>query len=324
MQTGRKYRLYPSGEQAAILSNWIGCVRHVYNQKVEEDIYLMWLRTWSKFSPSYTGPEGPEPTKGIVNQRCAHLKKKDAPWIWQTPHQIYRNCMSQYFQAWANRFKNSAHFGRPEKRVKGQNDSILLTRELFSIENDRIVIKGKKSEPVGSIFFQKHRACGTPNQMTISQDTLGRWFVSFSFEDGVKPSDQKEIFETIRESKNPRALVEGFDRGVDNPVWGSKLGNIPMPENKKNERIKKYIKSLNLLFKFSRFEGFGSFKIINRRMVKEMNKKTYLFCMCIDGGTSLDVLCEVVNQENLARTPSKSPVRITVRQVVSEEQGKER
>ena len=133
----------------------------------------------------------------------------------------------------------------------------------------------------------------------------------------------RKIFEQV-EQESGDVAEQLFDYLFDVSDIDVVTGNIPMPKNKKNEAIKKYIKSLNLLFKFSRLEGFGSFKIINRRMVKVLDKKTYLFCMCIDGGTSLDVLCEVVNQENMARTPNKSPVRITVRQVVSEERGKER
>ena len=89
-------------------------------------------------------------------------------------------------------------------------------------------------------------------------------------------------------------------------------GQIPLP---KNAKIRNYILALNKLFRLARREPkFGSFRIINRRAVKELDKKTYLFCMCIDGGTSLDILCEIVNQENNSRTPANSPVKITIRQ----------
>jgi hypothetical protein len=89
-------------------------------------------------------------------------------------------------------------------------------------------------------------------------------------------------------------------------------GEIPLPKNKK---LRNYILALNKLFKLARREPkFGSYRIINRRVVKELDKRTYMFCMCVDGGTSLDVLCEIVNQENSSRTPTNSPVKITVRQ----------
>ena len=88
-------------------------------------------------------------------------------------------------------------------------------------------------------------------------------------------------------------------------------GEIPLP---KKGKIRSYILALNKLFKLARREPkFGSYRIINRRTVKELDKKTYMFCMCVDGGSSLDVLCEIVNQENNSRTPANSPVKITVK-----------
>jgi hypothetical protein len=89
-------------------------------------------------------------------------------------------------------------------------------------------------------------------------------------------------------------------------------GEIPQPKNK---NIRSYVLALNKLFKLARREPkFGSYRIINRRAVKELDKKTYMFCMCVDGGTSLDILCEIVNQENNSRTPTNSPVKITIKQ----------
>ncbi len=89
-------------------------------------------------------------------------------------------------------------------------------------------------------------------------------------------------------------------------------GEIPLP---KDGKIKSYILALNKLFRLARRQPkFGSYRIINRKMVKELDKKTYMFCMCVDGGTSLDILCEIVNQENNSRTPDNSPVKITIKQ----------
>lgn len=130
----------------------------------------------------------------------------------------------------------------------------------------------------------------------------------------------RKIFEQV-EKETAKIAEELFEYLFDIDDVKVITGQIPVPKKKS---IKDYIKSLNLLFKLSRLDGMGSFKIVNRRMVKELDKKTYLFCMCVDGGVSLDVLCEVVNQENTARTPKTSPVKITVTQFVSpnKEKGK--
>lgn len=95
-------------------------------------------------------------------------------------------------------------------------------------------------------------------------------------------------------------------------------GEIPLPSD---SEIRIYIEALNKLFQFSRRKREqAAFRIINRKMVKELDKKTYLFCMCVDGGISLDILCEVVNQENMARTPGVSPVKITIKPVIANQQ----
>jgi hypothetical protein len=129
----------------------------------------------------------------------------------------------------------------------------------------------------------------------------------------------KKIFEQI-ELEAAKVVEELFEYIFDVDDFSVIHGNIPLPKNKS---LQSYIKSLNKLFKLSRASGV-SFRLINRRMVKEFDKKTYLFCMCVDGGISLDVLCEVVNQENMARTPSVSPVKITVQQVAMEDRNQSR
>lgn len=120
-----------------------------------------------------------------------------------------------------------------------------------------------------------------------------------------------EVFKKIEEETAQIAelLFEYLIEVQDEQVMS---GNIP---NHKNSKINKYIKILNRLFKFSRknHDG-GGFRIISRDMIESLDKKTYVICMCHDGGLSLDILCDVVNAENGARTPTKSPVRVVVKQ----------
>jgi hypothetical protein len=91
-------------------------------------------------------------------------------------------------------------------------------------------------------------------------------------------------------------------------------GTIPFH---KNPRINSYIKRLNRLFLLSRnasADKNGGIIIINRKTVQDLDKKTFTICMCHDGGVSLDVLCDIVNTENQARTPNNSPVKVTAKQ----------
>jgi len=55
-----------------------------------------------------------------------------------------------------------------------------------------------------------------------------------------------------------------------------------------------------------------------------LDKKTFTICMCLDGGISLDILCDIVNTENQARTPNTSPVKITIKKLFGVSQDAEK
>ena len=121
-----------------------------------------------------------------------------------------------------------------------------------------------------------------------------------------------EVFQQIEEETAQIAemlfeyLIEVGDSDIMN-------GTIPAH---KNAKINSYIKILNRLFKFSRAGSKqGSFRIINRKTIKELDRKTYTISMCHDGGTSLDILCDVVNSENSARTPKNSVKVVVIKQL---------
>lgn len=118
----------------------------------------------------------------------------------------------------------------------------------------------------------------------------------------------QEVFTQVE--NNTAEIAEAlFDYLLDIADMSVVDGEIPLP---KDTSIVGYIKALNKLFKLSRRKTKTSFIVINRKLVKNLDRKTYHFCMCIDGGFSLDILCEIVNQENNIRTPKASPIKITV------------
>ena len=120
-----------------------------------------------------------------------------------------------------------------------------------------------------------------------------------------------EVFQDIeQESIEVAELL--FEYLINVPDEQIMNGNIKKHESSK---INKYIEVLNRLFKFSRKDpDRGGFRIISRKMIEDLDKKTYTICMCHDGGVTLDILCDVVNTENDARTPTRSPVRVVVKQ----------
>jgi len=82
------------------------------------------------------------------------------------------------------------------------------------------------------------------------------------------------------------------------------LGKIPyVDRNISNAGINIYLRILNDLFPLSCRNGI---KIIKRETIEYLSKRTFALGMCSDGGASLDILCQIVNEENSVRLPSQS------------------
>jgi putative transposase len=253
MLTGRKYRLYPTPEQATVLGQWIGCARFVYNTKVNEEKYLAWLRHWSIFSPSWENiPEGD--TTGTVDQSFGHLKgsKTEKPWLHQVPCQIYRNAIVQWKQGWSNHWQNPKHFNKPTTRKRGEADSIWLTNELFEFVSRGHIRVGTKTRDLGILFFKEHRRFRNPNSVTISRTPDGRWWLSLNFEDGKeqpKPQATREFLKNLSPEELAKEVI-GHDRGIARTVQCSDGRYFTVSDAKKlkiekwNRRIKALSKKL--------------------------------------------------------------------------------
>ncbi len=120
-----------------------------------------------------------------------------------------------------------------------------------------------------------------------------------------------EVFKKIEEETAEMAEMI-FDYLINVSDEQVMTGSIP---DHHDPHINSYVKILNRLFLFSRKSSKnGGIRIINRKTVQELDRKTFTICMGHDGGVSLDILCDIVNAENQARTPKRSPVVITIRQ----------
>ncbi len=120
-----------------------------------------------------------------------------------------------------------------------------------------------------------------------------------------------EVFQRI-EQETAEIAEMIFDYLIN--VGDEFIFNGTIPDHP-NPKITKYIIILNRLFRLSRKSaksGQIGLVVINRKTVQELDRKTFAISMCFDGGVSLDILCDVVNEENMARVPTKSPVKITI------------
>lgn len=221
---GRRYRMYPGPEEAAVLARWLGCARAVYNAKHEEEQLNSWLRKAAMTSARVFPPDAGGSAFDF-DQRFSHLKpaKTEAPWFHDVPANIYRNAMYQRSQAWRRFFKDPKTVGRPGRRRKGDGDSILLTNELFQFWGAGLILVGTPKHFVGVLPYREHRECGEPNSITISRDKCFRWWVSFAFDDGVAAQSDKEVLAQLetRSDDEIAAQTVGFDRGVRRQIVGS-------------------------------------------------------------------------------------------------------
>ena len=72
MQTGNRFRAYPTPAQESILLQWIGHQRFIYNAKVSEDRYY---RTFAQKAVSLSGTPVP------VDQEYARFIGENTPWL---------------------------------------------------------------------------------------------------------------------------------------------------------------------------------------------------------------------------------------------------
>jgi putative transposase len=237
---GVKYRAYPTNTQANILSQWIGCARVIYNCKVEEDQH-----NYRYFKE--TGQKTP------VHQAYSQFKTAERPWLKEVPSQLLRNSASNWYQAKQRVFKGLAN--NPRKKHKGQKDTVLLTRELFSLTEkvtsngdvNKILKIGTKRHDLGNLKVIYHRECGQPKQIVISkkQDC---WYVSFCYETGKDILSEEAILASYSEMSKSEldAITIGIDRGIAIPFQVSNDTAFNFDEatqlrlQKKAKRLKRY------------------------------------------------------------------------------------
>lgn len=97
-------------------------------------------------------------------------------------------------------------------------------------------------------------------------------------------------------------IFEPLIDSTDEEVYGGKIKPTSDPE------VDGHIKILNKLFPLSKKTGF---KVINPDVVKAYSPKIFTLATCFNGLHTLRTLCDIVNEENKARTPNNSPEQVS-------------
>ena len=220
MQTGFRFRLYPTPAQASVLLRWIGCQRFIYNAKVQEDRYF---RAFARKSLQHAGQWAPQ------DQQYSHFITELTPWLREVPSPLLRNGAYRWKQAYSRFFKKLA--GRPCIQRKTGAQSVFITSELFAFipqvchktgEVTHQLQLGTKKFPVGVVRVKAHRSHPLPASITITVQA-GKWYLSFSAEDGVALPTAKEAADWLSGFGRQELLdrTVGLDRGVAVPLMSS-------------------------------------------------------------------------------------------------------
>jgi putative transposase len=264
---GIKFKAYPTPQQASTLSQWIGCARIIYNSKVEEDLqnYKLYKENGEKNS---------------VHQAYSHFKTEERPWLNDCPSQILRNSASNWYTAKQRFFKGLSE--NPKKKKKGVRDTILLTREVFSLQDhlesdgslSKKLIVGTKTNTIGSLKFKAHREFGNPNQIVVGKKNEN-WYVSFCYETGDRTKTEQELLDDFAslDQKSLNDITIGIDRGVAIPFQASNESKFDFDENAKTKIKKNTSRLKRLQKKLSRQEKKSKSRNKTRKKISKIHTK---------------------------------------------------
>jgi putative transposase len=226
LQSGARFRAYPTAEQAAALRRWIGSQRHIYNAKVAEDRLFAAERRMQIRSGA-----DPDSVKTPLDRLYCQFKDPElTPWLSEVPSQVLREGTYRWFNAKQRELKGLAQ--APARRNRRNFSSVLLCEDLFEFCGEKLRLGSKKFN-LGELRFVAHRAYGRPKMLSISH-CGGRWFVSFSYEhqsETILRSQPELAHElSLLEDATLSSLTLGVDRNVEANCAATSAGEFFLPE----------------------------------------------------------------------------------------------
>jgi putative transposase len=244
-ETGVRLRVYPTRIQQQVLKRWIGTQRYLYNCKVEELEYQLWLKKNAKFSNRYQAPEADYcPWDQSFSQY-----RNSARWLERIPSYVRRNSCSR-FKAGMSKW-GSGTGAKPQRKTRRSKQSVLLTSECFSLQTvlsegvkEVKLFLGPKSNNLGILKWVANTDFGEPRQISISHEPDGKWFVGFT----------AQAREWVPAPQVPRTINEvlGADRGVVNPVTDNTGRFYDFTPAEKTKLLRREKKRTDLQIKLAR------------------------------------------------------------------------
>jgi putative transposase len=171
---GRRYRAYPTPEQAGRLTGWGHSCRAVWNLALEQRQYLCRHRGY---------------TLRTVEQ-CAQLTRArgEVPWLADLPAQSAQQVLRQLDRAYDNWWNPQHPAGAPTFRKRSTGLSVPFPGQAVAVRKLNHKWAQVRLPKVGWVRFRLSRPLGgAVRNATVSRDGLG-WHVSFGVATGTEPA----------------------------------------------------------------------------------------------------------------------------------------
>lgn len=187
---GFRYKLAPTGDQAALFRQFAGVCRLVYNLALEQ------RRDWWRQFAAQTGSR----LNYVAQARELTALRADCDWIAAVSQTCQQQALRDLDKAYANFFAGRA--GYPSPRRKGINDAFRFQGREVEFERLNRNWGRVRLPKIGWVRFRWTRAItGAIKNVTVSHDPLG-WHISFACE--IEHSAPA----------NDDRLAVGIDRGI--------------------------------------------------------------------------------------------------------------
>ena len=206
-----KYRFYPTDEQAAELSRTFGCVRYVYNWalRLRTDEYAL---------------HGKKVGYAETDRALTILKKQEeTAFLAEVSSVPLQQALRHLQTAFATFFDRRTQYPRFKSKKKSRA-SATYTRSAFRWRNGQLFL-AKMSAPLNIRWSRPLPEDAEPSTVTVSRDSVGRWFVSVLCVDTVT-------------SAPPTTNAVGIDAGITSLVTLSTGEKVANPRHERRDRRK--------------------------------------------------------------------------------------
>ena len=206
-----KYRFYPTDAQAAELSRTFGCVRLVYNKALSARTKAWYQR---QERVNYNA------TSAMLTE---WKKEDDLAFLNEVSSVPLQQGLRHLQTAFRNFFDKRARYPRFKSRKKSKA-SAEYTPSAFRFRDGKLTL-AKMSDPLDIVWSRPLPEGAVPSTVTVSKDSVGRWFVSILCQDVV-------------DHHAPTDRVVGVDAGITSLVSLSTGQKVANPKYERKDRAK--------------------------------------------------------------------------------------